>query len=181
VYEHDGYHWQILAPDVSGDGYADLLAYSPAWGRWFVAYNQGGYFNGQSGTSTSGSWLDNWGKLGEGTPIGTGTTGSTRLQPAPPPEPSGPIQFALTAAPNPSRNGASISFTLPTPDRASVSIYDVGGREVARFAEAQYGVGQHSLFWNGISSRGERAASGVYFITFRSTLHTVTRRVVVLN
>jgi Peptidase family M23 len=178
--EHDGYQWQILAADVSGDAYADLVAYSPAWGRWFVAYNEGGYFTGQSGTQTGGSWLDNWGKLGEGTPLGTGTTGYSRAQPAPGKEPT-PVQFSLSLAPNPATTTTTIRFTLPTPDRASVSIHDVAGREVAEFAEKQYGVGQHSLSWNRTGSRGERVANGVYFITFRSTLHTVTRRAVILN
>ncbi|MFH0829273.1 MAG: FG-GAP-like repeat-containing protein [Candidatus Kerfeldbacteria bacterium] len=158
--------YRALSGDFTGDGKCDVVLYEPAYGQWFEATSSGSGFS-----PSSSGWLGGWG-------------GGSSARPAPPDDGPPPItnsSFRLWAAPNPAISSVNISFTLPVADRVSISIFDVSGREVATFAEGQYGVGEHVLSWNRNSPRGGRVARGVYFIAFRSTLHTATVKVVVLD
>lgn len=75
--------------------------------------------------------------------------------------------FAMAAAyPNPTRQGASFSFTLSSADLASggavtLRILDVLGREVAR-VNGSTEAGTQKLTWNGFNQHGYPVAAGVY-------------------
>jgi len=58
---------------------------------------------------------------------------------------------------------ASIPFRLDEPGPVSITVYDVGGREVSRVLEdARRGAGEHVAAWDGRDRRGRRLAAGVY-------------------
>jgi hypothetical protein len=63
--------------------------------------------------------------------------------------------------------------------RLVVDIYDVGGRRVKRVAnDASRAPGTVELQWDGTDDRGERTASGVYFLRVQSGRDVVTRKLV---
>jgi hypothetical protein len=175
--ESGGTTWQTFVGDVSGDGYADLVAYTPQSGRWFVAYNWGGYFSNASGPSTYGSWLDNWGTNDQ---VLSFRAHQTPPGDDPPPQP-GTLSFRMWMAPNPAVSSATINFTLPVADRVSISIYDVGGREVGTMPQRAFEAGQHSFVWNRTNPNGQHVQNGIYFVKFVSHLHTATTKVVVID
>lgn len=69
-----------------------------------------------------------------------------------------------TIAPNPFNPSTEITFDLAKPARATVTLHDVGGRQLARLACGDLPAGRHAVTWNGVDSHGQRAASGVYFV-----------------
>ncbi|MFH1502543.1 MAG: MXAN_6640 family putative metalloprotease [Candidatus Eisenbacteria bacterium] len=73
--------------------------------------------------------------------------------------------FALKpASPNPFTGSTSISYTVPTGGgTVDVTIYDVTGREVRTLVGQTLPAGDGAAVWDGLDSRGEKVASGVYF------------------
>jgi hypothetical protein len=70
----------------------------------------------------------------------------------------------LGSFPNPAFAGRTVSlrFTLARAQDVTIRIYNVAGREVARFA--QKGLeGANTLTWNGALANGAKASAGVYF------------------
>jgi hypothetical protein len=65
--------------------------------------------------------------------------------------------------PNPFNPSTAIPFSVDRPGEAQLTIYDILGREIARFQLGELPAGTHAVRWDGTTNRGEPAASGVYF------------------
>ncbi|MBI5168481.1 MAG: T9SS type A sorting domain-containing protein [Candidatus Eisenbacteria bacterium] len=87
-------------------------------------------------------------------------------------------QLALAApAPNPSRGGVTLTFTLPRAGRADLRVYDVSGREIATLARGARAAGLHEARWDGRDARGVPSPGGVYFARLVTDSGALTRRV----
>jgi len=76
----------------------------------------------------------------------------------------------LSAGPNPFAHGTEIGFTLTSPARIDLRVYDLAGREVQRLAEWQsFPAGAHRMGWDGLRSGGLEVPAGVYFVRLRGT------------
>lgn len=75
-----------------------------------------------------------------------------------PTEPVGPSALAIGAHPNPFNASTTITMDLPAEGLASVSVYSVDGREVARLHDGPVKAGRHRWAW------ASTMASGVYFV-----------------
>jgi hypothetical protein len=64
--------------------------------------------------------------------------------------------------PNPSGPSVTIEFTLRTPSRALVRIFDARGRLVRVLLDEPRGAGLHRLVWDGCDDAASGVASGVY-------------------
>ena len=85
-------------------------------------------------------------------------------------------------APNPFRQATRIRFGLARTGSASLEIFDPAGRLVAKpIDRASLAPGYHTLTWDGTTSAGERAPSGMYFCRLVSDEGVLTRRVVRLE
>ncbi|MGA9115381.1 MAG: S8 family serine peptidase, partial [Bacteroidota bacterium] len=81
-----------------------------------------------------------------------------------PPDAGLPEGFVLEQNyPNPFNPATTIRFGLPVESTVLVAVYDLLGRESARLASGVHQAGFHEVVWNGRISRGEEAASGLYF------------------
>ena len=90
--------------------------------------------------------------------------------------------LALTPGePNPFTAATRLRFALSAAQRVSIEVYDVTGRRVAVLADQDYTPGEHSVTWNGADNRGERLASGLYFITAETGGRTAVRKVILLQ
>jgi hypothetical protein len=76
-----------------------------------------------------------------------------------PPAPA--ASAAFTAAPSPFTALTDLSFTLPRPGRARLSIYDVSGREVRRLWEGA-AAGPVRVTWDGADGSGRVLPAGLY-------------------
>jgi len=69
----------------------------------------------------------------------------------------------IQISPNPFNPATTMSFYTGHSYRVRVAVYDIRGRQVAELADRQYGVGQHSVKWQGRDSAGRVVPSGQYF------------------
>jgi hypothetical protein len=85
---------------------------------------------------------------------------------APLPPPGRQLKFA--AAPNPAHNALHLAFDLPTADRATIEVFDLGGRRMRTLVVAQ--AGHHELDIGPVD-----LSSGVYLvrITHAGTIRTL--------
>lgn len=96
-----------------------------------------------------------------------------------------PMQFVLNY-PNPFRprqstEGLSIVFELSQMQPVFATVYDLGGREVARLSQGELlGPGRHILKWNGRGANGEAIANGAYFYRLQAGAQTHTAKILLL-
>ncbi|MCB9802419.1 T9SS type A sorting domain-containing protein [Candidatus Nomurabacteria bacterium] len=70
-----------------------------------------------------------------------------------------PINFGLTAHPNPFNPTTTINFNLQSANHVSLIIYDLEGRLVANLLDGMLGSGQHSVNFD-----ASKLSSGSYFV-----------------
>ena len=89
-----------------------------------------------------------------------------------------PLELALSSpTPNPSRDRAMLTLSLPVGERVAWGVYDLQGREV--WSEvSQLSAGHHVLEWSGQDRRSGRAGAGLYFVRVRVGATEFTRRFV---
>jgi agmatine deiminase len=95
--------------------------------------------------------------------------------------PTMPPKLSLSVGPSPFRYRSVARFHTSHAGTASVAVYDVRGREVARLMDRPLDAGDHEIEWTGSDARGAQAPSGVYFVVLRSGGERVARRVVLLR
>ena len=83
--------------------------------------------------------------------------------------------------PNPFNPETRIAFNLTAPGDVTLEIYDVAGRTVATLLDRHMDAGAHVAHWDGRTSDGERAASGVYFYKLAAGDQNVSRKMVLLK
>ena len=93
-----------------------------------------------------------------------------------------PQEFVLYPNyPNPFNASTLVSFSLPRPATATVSVYDVLGRRVRTLADQAFAAGKHSLRWEGTDDQNRAVASGVYFIVFHGGPDSKVQKSVLLK
>jgi hypothetical protein len=95
--------------------------------------------------------------------------------------PSAPPARPLKCVPNPFNPAADISFFLKRKGRVRLSIFDAAGRRVMVLADRDFSAGEHSVRWNGCTSAGDEAATGVYFCRMESQHSAGTVKMVLLR
>jgi protocatechuate 3,4-dioxygenase beta subunit len=83
--------------------------------------------------------------------------------------------------PNPFNPATTFSFSIPVQDRVTISIYNILGQRVATLVENVLPAGTHTALWDGRTSSGSHAATGVYFYSITSGSFTATKRMVPLK
>jgi len=92
-------------------------------------------------------------------------TNPSWVEPGPPPDPGAVLK---QNHPNPFAASTDIDFYLERESPARIEVFDASGRSVRSLAEASFGPGWHRTTWDGRTSTGENAASGVYFCRLRA-------------
>jgi choice-of-anchor C domain-containing protein len=89
--------------------------------------------------------------------------------------------FALSAvSPNPVRNAARMSYTVPRPAAVHLSVFDLSGREVAVLADGFQSPGRYTATWNARIGGGP-AAPGVYLVALRAAGQRSVQRIVLVH
>ncbi len=91
------------------------------------------------------------------------------------------VPLTLSNHPNPFNPSTEIEYSLPSPGRVSVSIYDVSGKLVRRLVDGNAESGVHSVVWNGLDERKSPQPSGIYFCRLRLGKIEVTSKLVLLR
>ena len=78
--------------------------------------------------------------------------------------------------PNPARGAVTFRYRLPQPGPATLAVYDVSGREVARLMGGWQAPGEQQVRWN-----ADGLAAGVYAARLTTSAGTETQRVTVVR
>jgi hypothetical protein len=81
---------------------------------------------------------------------------------------SGPVNYLYAARPNPFRGTATVRFSLATPTKVNVSIYDVSGRLVRTLVDGAMDKGEHSQSWDGADNGGHRVSGGIFWMKMQT-------------
>ena len=92
-----------------------------------------------------------------------------------------PPTLLLQTWPNPFRDRVAIWYSAPSAREATLSIYDVAGRRVERFAVRLTGDYSGLVYWNGRGRDGSQTPSGVYFCRLETRLGFVSRKITLLR
>jgi hypothetical protein len=97
--------------------------------------------------------------------------------------PEKPISTALWQnAPNPFNPVTTIAFSLSTPSRVQLAIYDLAGRRVRVLVNGdERPAGRHAIRWDGTSNSGRLLASGIYFCRMEAGTFHETRRMTLVK
>lgn len=96
----------------------------------------------------------------------------------------GPADGVLALAPawpNPARGGVWISYTLPGEGQANLAVVDVSGRLVRTLVHERLAAGSHSVRWDGLTSSGATAQTGLYFYVLETSGRSLTRRIALVR
>ena len=104
-----------------------------------------------------------------------------RTAPSAPTEVDGtPLAISFSSPwPNPARQSARVSFTLPTESDVAIVVYDISGRIVRTLARGMQSAGQSDLLWDLGDDMGHPVGSGMYLMRARLADRTFVKRVVV--
>jgi hypothetical protein len=83
--------------------------------------------------------------------------------------------------PNPFNSGTEIRFGIPATQRATLSVYDVLGREVRRLVDEELSGGAKSIRWDGRNASGQPLPSGIYFYRLTTDHFAESKRMVLLK
>ena len=79
-----------------------------------------------------------------------------------------PSEFKLEQNfPNPFSSSTEISYQINKQAGVTVTVYDILGREIRRFAAGIQGTGVHGMLWDGKNNAGEVVSRGIYFYQLR--------------
>ena len=87
----------------------------------------------------------------------------------------------LGATPNPLTERGSFDFVLPSSSRATLALFDLGGRRVRSLADGVFGAGRQSVKWDGRDESGARLGAGVYWARFESQGQSFGKAVVLMK
>ncbi len=72
----------------------------------------------------------------------------------------------------------SIGYTLASPQKVALSIYDQQGREVASLVDRTIVSGRHRAMWDGCRKNGQPVKDGTYFLLMKTEKSVKLRRMV---
>ena len=78
--------------------------------------------------------------------------------------------------PNPFNGETKIRFSLPSPERVRIAVYDILGRQVALLLDEERRAGVFDVYW-----KPERLASGIYFARLEAGTTRHTRKMLLLK
>jgi hypothetical protein len=89
--------------------------------------------------------------------------------------------FTFSQAPNPSREGGTLRFRLPSAQRVDLSLFDLAGRRIARLVNGLLDGGEHNVAWPRTDDHGHRVAAGVYLARIKAGSVERTLNVVLVD
>jgi len=75
---------------------------------------------------------------------------------------------SFAASPNPFKNRTQIKYTLNSPTRVALSIYDYSGRQVKTLINKMQPKGNFVVIWNGTDTQDKRLPEGIYYFVLKT-------------
>ncbi len=119
-------------------------------------------------------WLAvNEGKTDAAGQTGEGAMGEEKKLPA--------AFYLAPPKPNPFGNGTSISYGLPFASEVELCVFDVTGKKVHTLVDGMQSAGRYSPTWDGRDAKGQRLASGLYFVRMKIPRFRLQHKITLLH
>jgi hypothetical protein len=93
-----------------------------------------------------------------------------------------PSDFALHQNyPNPFNLSTTITFDIPVTSKFALKLYNVLGQQITLLDEGELQPGRYRRVWNGTTSAGRGAASGVYFARLQAGPFLAVRKLLLIR
>ncbi len=93
-----------------------------------------------------------------------------------------PLRFALDQNyPNPFNPQTSIEFTIDSPGRVELTVYNILGMKVCSLVDGDLVAGSYNVIFDGLDDNGKQVSAGVYFYRLRAGDFISTRKMTVLK
>ena len=83
--------------------------------------------------------------------------------------------------PNPFNPETNISFSIPTKQKITLTIYNLKGQKVRELVSGQLASGLHSVVWEGKDDNGKSVSSGLYFYKLRTDQKEISKKMLLLK
>lgn len=83
--------------------------------------------------------------------------------------------------PNPFNPSTTISYSIQTPGKVRLDVFNVKGQHVSTLLDAEQAGGEHELVWNGIDDSGSSLGSGIYLLRMQAGDFSSTRKMMLIK
>ena len=83
--------------------------------------------------------------------------------------------------PNPFNPSTTIEFSLNSPEKVTINIYDINGRLIRNLFNEELVAGTYTALWEGTDNFGNRVASGTYFYRINSENSYDVKKMILLK
>jgi hypothetical protein len=83
--------------------------------------------------------------------------------------------------PNPMNPTAEIHYSIGSPGKVRLRIFDVSGRVVRTLVEEVKGAGEYTVAWDGRNDSGKRLGSGVFFYQLEASEFKSAKKIVIVK
>jgi len=87
----------------------------------------------------------------------------------------------LNVYPNPVSSSATILFSLDHPQKVSLKIFDVMGRQVKTLGNNELAAGIYTIQWNVNDAKGRAVPTGIYFLRIETDNHSEIKKISVIK
>ena len=93
-----------------------------------------------------------------------------------------PYRFELSQNyPNPFNPVTAINYNLPKQSHVIIEVFNVLGQKVQTLVDGEEEAGSYTIIWDGLTSGGTQAATGVYLYRFETDDHIETKKMLLLK
>jgi len=83
--------------------------------------------------------------------------------------------------PNPFNPSTTIAFDIAQAGNVSIEVYNIKGQKVKTLVDGDYGVGRHSVVWNGDDASGRNVGSGIYFYRMTTSGYSSIQKMLLMK
>ncbi len=87
----------------------------------------------------------------------------------------------LVNFPNPFNPSTTIEYALTKPSNITITIFDMGGREIYNFTDVRNNAGVYTKVWDGKNKNGLPVISGIYLVKIIAENYAVSRKILLLK
>jgi len=95
--------------------------------------------------------------------------------------PSAPVTYLGQNYPNPFNPSTEIHFSLASPGKVMIDIYNQKGELVRNLVNGYFAAGANKISWDGLDNKGKIVSSGVYYYRMRNGAYSYTRKMLLLK